>query len=679
MQLKPLLLSTLFSAGLLAGASVAQQALTTPAQQSKSDSPDHHLVTIRVTDAKSLDKALSLDLDLAASHALELPARELEVIADDADLETLRKSGLDFRVEIRNYEDHIERQLAGFIRPSTLTPPVGQGGMGGHYTLAEIVAHIDKFHRDHPKLCSKKVSIGKSHEGREIWMVKISDNVNTDENEPEVLYDSLHHAREPLSVTAHLQFMDWLLDNYATDPVATRIVDTRELYFVPCLNPDGYEYNRRIRPGGGGMWRKNRRNNGGSFGVDLNRNWPTGWSAPFGGNSRNPTSDTYRGPSALSEPEALALDNFIKSRKFVLGCSSHTYTDILIRPWGYQRGDPTNVAEYRVIDAAATKSNGVRVGAASTLLYIAAGTAMDHYHSAHGMYAYTPELGRRDEGGFWPNPTNQVRISNRHQDMFKAFALAAGASVALADAKLSEGAGANNNGRIDPGENANLVATVKNEGAISSVTGVVVSLRSLTTGVTVTRASHSFGRVAKFSTANNSASPLTVAVSPSFRGATIKLELDLRYDGNSLKTILDVPVVTPFTIVETTFERDLGFRPAASTASTGRFERAAPQGTSSQSQAFQPGNDASPNGRLCWVTGASSGSSVGANDVDNGYTTFVTPLMDLSHVAAAKAQFQLWYAESGSNPDPFTIALSRDGGARGTRSSRGPRPGATGP
>ena len=131
----------------------------------------------------------------------------------------------------------------------------------------------------------------------------ISDNPETDEGEPEMRIDAMHHAREPQGMQTTLWFMLFLLENYGSDPLATYLVNEREMYFVPCVNPDGYEYNRINNPNGGGMWRKNRRDNGdGTFGVDLNRNYKAGWTAPCAG-STNSGSDTYKGPSAGSEPE----------------------------------------------------------------------------------------------------------------------------------------------------------------------------------------------------------------------------------------------------------------------------------------------------------------------------------------------------------------------------------------
>ena len=170
----------------------------------------------------------------------------------------------------------------------------------------------------YPNLISTKISIGNSIENRPIYTVKISDNPEIDENEPEILYTALHHAREPQSMMQMIYFMYYLLENYNTDPSVQYLVNNRELYFIPVVNPDGYEYNRTTNPSGGGMWRKNRRNNGGSYGVDLNRNYGpyTYWNAPNGGSSTTPSSDTYRGTAPFSEPETNSIKNFLASREF---------------------------------------------------------------------------------------------------------------------------------------------------------------------------------------------------------------------------------------------------------------------------------------------------------------------------------------------------------------------------
>lgn len=624
--------------------------------------PVHHLVLVRVRDAAALERVRELDLDLASCTGVEAPVRQLEVIATDDDLRRIRDAGFDYWIRTSNMEAAAARRVENWSFPQTLTPPVGQGAMGGHYTFAQIVAILDDLAKRAPKICAKKISLGRSHEGREIWAVKISDNVNSDENEPEVLYDALHHAREPVAATATLHFMDWLVTNYATNADAKFLVDNRELWFVPCVNPDGYEYNRSTNPNGGGMWRKNRRDNGGGvFGVDINRNWPTGWRAPHGGNSTNPSSSTYRGPAPLSEPETLALENFIKSRNFVFGSSTHTWSGmVLLHPWGYltpPNQNPPNVAEYRMINATATAQNpAMRAGAASVLLYTAAGIATDHCHAVHGMFAYLPELG----GGFWPNPTEQVRLANLHLPMLRAFARVAGADLRVDDATLSESSSGNGNRRLDPGESGDVVLRLANGGASATRTTVKARLRSLTNGVTVTKASHDFGFVAKFATISNDLAPFRIQVAPSFRDKRAKFEFTVDYEGMTSRRVFDLPFVTPRRIVDTDFEVDLGFvRGSGDTATTGRFERGVPEQTIYRSQIIQPAGDHTPGlGTQCWVTDGRAGPQAGAYDVDGGFTTLVSPLMDLRHVELPTLAFWLHYTESLSPQDPFTIELS---------------------
>ena len=220
------------------------------AQSQPPAQPVRGLVEVIVSGPAQMQQLLAMDLDLAGC-SLPLPAqRRIEVVTMPGDLQRLESMGFRCRVLIPDMVAAHAQALAAWpvVTPDTLTPPIGQGSMGGHYTLAEMEAILDGFALQYPQLCSQKVSIGTSIQGRSLWMVKISDNVGNDENEPEVLYDALHHAREPLSMGATLLFMDELLAGYGSDPEASFLIDNRELYFVPCLNPDGYEYNRQTNP-----------------------------------------------------------------------------------------------------------------------------------------------------------------------------------------------------------------------------------------------------------------------------------------------------------------------------------------------------------------------------------------------------------------------------------------------
>jgi len=156
--------------------------------------------------------------------------------------------------------------------------------------------------------------------GRHLLAMKISDNVDLSEPEPAVLFDSLHHARELNTIEVSLNIIDSLTANYGVISRATTLVDSLEIWVVPVVNPDGLDYvwsNEQF-------WRKNRRDNGdGSFGVDLNRNYPFLWGA-CGSNSSDPSSDTYRGPFPTSEPEVQALITLAETIRPVVANSYHS-------------------------------------------------------------------------------------------------------------------------------------------------------------------------------------------------------------------------------------------------------------------------------------------------------------------------------------------------------------------
>ena len=376
-----------------------------PAAQQLGDPEVHHLALVAAPTQAVLAKLVALDLDLAACTPLALGAKEVEVIATDADLRVLEAAGLAFSVSIRNLEAYHARELSknGPFRGG-LTPSLGQGSMGGHYTWAQVVAHLDRFAAEHPSICAPKVSLGKSVEGRDIWMVKISDNVGDRRERARGRTTTLIHQRAGTAVAGRPRCSSWteLLDGYGTDPEVTYIVEQRELYFVPVVNPDGYEYNRRTNPGGGGMWRKNRRDNGGGvFGVDLNRNYATGFGG--GGSSGNRSSSTYRGPRAFSEPETAAVEQFVRARSFVQSFSSHSYTDVLLRPWdtglATRPTSPTTTgwAEWR---PGPVESATAARGRSCTRRRAPRWTTITQPMAA--------SVGRRSwvvatEGGFWPN------------------------------------------------------------------------------------------------------------------------------------------------------------------------------------------------------------------------------------------------------------------------------------
>ena len=278
-------------------------------------------------------------------------------------------------------------------------PPVDPG-----YTdFPEMVAEVDRIVAAFPALASKQV-IGTSHEGKNLVVLKISDNVATDEDEPEMLFTANQHAREHLTVEMALFLANMFTSEYATDPKIKKIVDTREIWIAPMANPDGVQFDMSPGPNYKN-WRKNRQPNTGSssVGTDLNRNWAYKWDC-CGGASDFKAEDTYHGPTPTSAPETKKLTEFVLSRK-VAGVQQikvhldiHTYSELVLWPFGYTLSTtvPTSmpIDEYNTHKAIGTEmamSNGYWPTQASGL-YIADGVISDWMWGDQKIVSFTFEM-----------------------------------------------------------------------------------------------------------------------------------------------------------------------------------------------------------------------------------------------------------------------------------------------
>ena len=307
-------------------------------------------------------------------------------------------------------ETSLRGQSCNISSETTYETPLNYsyGSMGGYHTYQEMLDVLDQMASLYPNIFKAKTPITTAyttHEGRPIYWIKISDNPNEDENEPEVLYTALHHAREPNSLSQMIFYLWYLLENYDTNEEVKYLVDNVEMYFIPCVNPDGYVYNETTNPLGGGFWRKNRRDNGnGTFGVDLNRNYPYQWGFDDDGSSPNPNSETYRGPSPGSEPETQMVMDFCNAHNFQLALNYHTWGNLLIYPWGFVDGPSPDDATFKGFAKAMVDENKFLTGYGSeTVGYTVNGDSDDWMYgeetSKGKILAMTPEVGP----GFWPS------------------------------------------------------------------------------------------------------------------------------------------------------------------------------------------------------------------------------------------------------------------------------------
>jgi hypothetical protein len=275
-------------------------------------------------------------------------------------------------------------------------------GYTGFHTYGEMSADVAAVAAAHPDIV-QRLSIGTTYQGRQMWAVKISDHVATDENEPEVLFDGLTHSDEHMGLEMTLKILRWLADGYGHDSRITTIVNTREVWIVLAVNPDGAEYD--ISGGRFHFWRKNRQPTPGTgfIGTDLNRNFGYRWGIAEGRTSKNPQAITYMGPSAFSAPETRNMRDFLKSRvvngrqQIRVAITFHEAGRLVMWPYGYTYVDvPSDMTiddhnALAHIGKAMAASNGYRPEQASDL-YLTSGTTRDYEYGAYRIFSYTFEM-----------------------------------------------------------------------------------------------------------------------------------------------------------------------------------------------------------------------------------------------------------------------------------------------
>jgi carboxypeptidase T len=352
------------------------------------------------------------------------------VSVDEADEETVVVSGRKeqiARLRARGYDVTPLGAAPDRLAPDEVRLYDFPSADSKYHNFAEMTAEIDQRLAAYPGIMSRRV-IGRSYQGRDIVAVKVSDNVATDENEPEVLFTFHQHAREHLTVEMALYLLRELGAGYGKDSRITDMVNGREIWIVPDLNPDGGEYD--IATGSYRSWRKNRQPNSGSsyVGTDLNRNWNYKWGC-CGGSSGSASSETYRGPAPESAPEVKVVADFVRGRvvggrqQITAAIDFHTYSELVLWPFGYTYSDTTtgmtadDYNAFRTVGQKMAASNGYTAEQSSDL-YITDGSVDDYLWGAHKIFGYTFEMypASGSGGGFYPPDEVIERETSRNRD-----------------------------------------------------------------------------------------------------------------------------------------------------------------------------------------------------------------------------------------------------------------------
>jgi hypothetical protein len=272
-------------------------------------------------------------------------------------------------------------RIAAADLDDVFAPFRAQGNEGAYHSYEEVSAEIEGLAEAHPDRV-ELVVIGSSIEGRPIRAVRVGARDGVER--PAAIFMGMIHAREWISTEVAMAFLNRLV---TPDPGLAEVLAGMTVYVIPVLNPDGLIYSQTNYR----WWRGNRRPHpNGRFGVDLNRNFPTGWGI---GSSSYPGSQTYRGAEPLSEPESAAFDQLVGQVKPVLTMTWHAYGQMVLLPYGYKYEFPARQDRYEALGPAMQEASGYTAGAIHELIGRVGGATDDHFLEAHGTWVATLELG----------------------------------------------------------------------------------------------------------------------------------------------------------------------------------------------------------------------------------------------------------------------------------------------
>ncbi|XP_051979127.1 carboxypeptidase A5 [Xyrauchen texanus] len=312
---------------------------------------------------------------------------------------------IEYRVMIEDVQNLLDEEQRQMMKSHVLPRTTDDFDYTNYHDLNTIYSFMDMLVAENSDLVSKIV-IGQSYEGRPLNVLRFS----TGANHPGMWLDTGIHSREWVTQASGVWFAKKIVTDYGRDPALTDILNNYDIYLEIVTNPDGYQHTQTKDR----MWRKTRKPNPGSscVGVDPNRNWDAGFGGA--GSSSSPCTETYRGPSAHSEPEVKAIVDFVKShgnlKSFV---SIHSYSQMLLYPYGYTHTPAKDQAELHelarkaITELQSLYNTRYTYGSIITTIYQASGGTIDWTYEQGIKYSYTFEL--RDTGRYgFILPANQI-------------------------------------------------------------------------------------------------------------------------------------------------------------------------------------------------------------------------------------------------------------------------------
>jgi hypothetical protein len=406
-RLVSVLAVVLLSSGLAAQGAGAAPAETQPAD----DQLDAYTAVVTAADMPAIaEQGIEVSGQRQVADGVEV-----EMVLDQVQAERLRGRGVDLRLT-RVRGGQTVREFAAAEAANGFNVWRSYDEAGG------IRDQLYAAARNNPQLVKLEV-LGHTSQGREIIAVKLTQGARgqQDGTRPAVLYSSTQHAREWISTEVNRRLMNHFIDGWrANDRDIRQLLQTTELWFVLVANPDGYQFTFDHER----LWRKNLRDNNGDGqtqvgdGVDPNRNFPNHWGFDEEGSSSIQSSDTYRGPAPLSEPETQAMVGLLDRIGFSFQVNYHSNGQWLLYAEGWQTGtptadDPIYYAMSGNLDAPAIAD--FHPGLSSDVLYVTNGETTDYAHAATGALAWTPELSAGCDGCGFVFPDDEALVQEEFE------------------------------------------------------------------------------------------------------------------------------------------------------------------------------------------------------------------------------------------------------------------------
>lgn len=376
--------------------------------------PMLQMATIDI-DSRAGIKALSrMGIDIAAvrtvdsGQGLNGAARyRVEAVVSSRDQKKLDRAGMQWRLILRDRQAARSLQAAA----ASVYHSFDEAGAG-------IRDQLEQIARDYPELAHLE-TVGYSIQQRPILAMRLTRSIDRPwwrhkrHPKPEVLFLATHHAREWVAAQMAMRLINYFTANCGVDDRVTRLMETTQIWIIPVANPDGYQYTFDVER----LWRKNLADNDNDGditivdGVDLNRNFASKWGLDDEGSSPVMSDATYRGPAPHSEPETRAVADFVLRHDFKFLISYHTYSNLILYPWGWQvktpsYDDPIFVAQAGTDDNPAVFDTIVDQGydpGVGADLYTTNGDFTDWTYTEAGIPSYVVELtpGQDSEGNVY--------------------------------------------------------------------------------------------------------------------------------------------------------------------------------------------------------------------------------------------------------------------------------------